>query len=98
MTHPFDEPLERTNDRWRNRRAMAWRSWWAAVVETAFLVGVLAWGRAEALGEASALIYASYGVWAAVIGAYVGFSTWDDVRRMTGGRYVVGDHGRPESG
>jgi hypothetical protein len=58
-------------DRWKHRRAMAW---------IAFLVGctyplLVLFTESLALGDVAASLYVFL---AAVVGAYIGFATWDD--------------------
>ena len=59
------------NDRWKNRRKMAWGSFIGAMI---FPLLVL-FTESDQLG---ALSVAFYTFCSAVVGAYIGFATWDD--------------------
>lgn len=61
-------------DRWKNRRRMAWL---ALIAGLAFPLLLLATDSAQ-LG---AVAGAFYGFAGAVVAAYIGFATWDDVAK-----------------
>ena len=60
-----------TADRWKNRRAMAWASLCAGL---AYPLLVL-FTESDQLGAIAAAFYVFV---SAVVGAYIGFATWDD--------------------
>lgn len=57
-------------DWWRNRRRLAQRAMAAAILETCALF---------VLPLPEAALWPTYGLWATVIGAYMGTAVWDDV-------------------
>ena len=63
-----------TQDRWKNRRAMAWASLCAGL---AYPLLVL-FTQSDQLGAIAAAFYVFV---SAVIGSYIGFATWDDKDR-----------------
>jgi len=65
----------------KNMRRMAWCAFFLAALETAALLWMIAVKEPSflnALGQASGLLWATYGTWTAMIGAYMGFSTARD--------------------
>jgi hypothetical protein len=60
-----------TADRWKNRRAMAWASLCAGL---AYPLLVL-FTESDQLGAIAAAFYVFV---SAVVGAYIGFASWDD--------------------
>ncbi len=60
----------READRWKNRRRLASWAMAAAILET----GALFW-----LELPAAALWPTYGLWASVLGAYMGTAVWDDV-------------------
>lgn len=64
-------------DRWKNRRRMAWL---ALIAGLAFPV-LLLFTESAQLG---AVAGAFYGFAGAVVAAYIGFATWDDVSKPKG--------------
>lgn len=64
-------------DRWNNRRRMAWL---ALIAGLAFPV-LLLFTESAQLG---AVAGAFYGFAGAVVAAYIGFATWDDVSKPKG--------------
>ena len=65
------------SDRWKNRRRMAWL---AMIGGLAFPLLVLF----TSSDQVSALAAAFYTFVGMVVGAYVGFATWDDVSHSKG--------------
>jgi hypothetical protein len=63
-----------SQDRWKNRRAMAWASLCAGL---AYPLLVL-FTESDQLGAIAAAFYVFV---SAVVGAYIGFATWDDKDR-----------------
>ena len=61
-----------TEDRWKNRRRMAWL---ALLAGLAFPL-LLLYTDSQQLGTVAGAFYAFAG---AVVAAYIGFATWDDV-------------------
>lgn len=59
------------NDRWKNRRAMAWLSLAAGLLFPLLLLAT----SSDQLGSVAAPFYVFVG---AVVGAYIGFATVDD--------------------
>lgn len=59
-------------DRWQNRRRMAWLSLVAGLVFPLLLL----WTDSQQLGAVSGSFYVFVG---AVVGSYIGFSTYEDV-------------------
>lgn len=59
-------------DRWKNRRAMAWVSMLAGLAFPLLLLVT----ESDQLGAIAAAFYVFVG---AVVGAYIGFATYDDV-------------------
>lgn len=71
MSAPTDHPDAERWWRWRRRFAQA--AFVCAIAETGWLLG-------NGIPEGSApLIAWSYGLWGAVICAYIGAATWSDV-------------------
>ena len=68
-----------TYDRWKNRRRMAWLALIAGLV---FPLLLLATDSAQ-LGAVAGAFYVFVG---AVVSAYVGFATWDDISHDQKGR------------
>lgn len=62
-------------DRWKNRRRMAWLSLLAGLLFPLLLL----YTESDQLGAVSGSFYAFVG---AVVGAYIGFSTYDDVKLL----------------
>jgi di/tricarboxylate transporter len=58
-------------DRWKNRRWMAW----AALIAGLLFPALLLYSDSAQLGAVAGAFYAFVGL---VVGAYIGFSTWDD--------------------
>ena len=58
-------------DRWKNRRRMAWLSMLAGLLFPLLILGT----ESPTLGAIAAPFYMFVG---AVVGAYIGFATWDD--------------------
>ena len=67
-------------DRWKNRRRMAWM---CAIAGIAFPLLVLVTKSTE-LGEISMPFYLFVG---SVVGAYIGFATYDDKWKQLGGQH-----------
>lgn len=61
-----------TSDRWKNRRRMAW----AALVAGVLFPLLLVWSDNAQLGAVSGAFYVFV---TGVVGAYMGFATYDDV-------------------
>lgn len=59
-------------DRWRNRRRMAWLAMWASI---GYPVLLIAQADGVALAQIAGPFYLFTG---AVVGAYIGFATWED--------------------
>ena len=59
------------NDRWKNRRWMAWLSLIAALLFPLLLL----WSQSDQLGAVAGAFYVFV---AAVVGSYMGFATLDD--------------------
>ena len=66
-----------TEDRWKNRRRMAWL---ALLAGLAFPL-LLLYTDSQQLGAVAGAFYAFAG---AVVAAYIGFATWDDVALKDG--------------
>lgn len=66
-----------SNDRWRNRRRMAWVALWAIMIVTYFALFSVPVERLNVLKE---VITWFYFVMGSVVGAYVGFATLDDIQ------------------
>lgn len=64
-------------DRWKNRRRMAWLS---LIAGLAFPV-LLLFTESAQLGAVAGAFYTFAG---AVVAAYIGFATWDDVSKPKG--------------
>jgi len=62
-------------DRWKNRRRMAWASLIGGLAFPLLILGT----DSNQLGEIAMAFYIFVG---AVVGAYVGFATYDDKNRM----------------
>ena len=62
-----------TTERWKNRRRMAWVSLVAALLFPLLLL----WSQSDQLGAVAGAFYMFA---AAVVGAYMGCATWDDVQ------------------
>jgi di/tricarboxylate transporter len=60
------------NDRWKNRRRMAWASLIAGLLFPLLLL----WSQSDQLGAVAGAFYVFV---SAVVGAYIGFASWDDV-------------------
>ena len=58
-------------DRWKNRRRMAW----TALVAGLLFPLLLLWSQSDQLGAVAGAFYVFV---SAVVGAYMGFATWDD--------------------
>jgi len=71
-------------DRWKNRRRMAWICMFAAI---GFPVLVL-FTESRELGEIATPFYMFV---SAVVGAYIGFATWEDNTRRNSNRYEPTD-------
>jgi len=59
-------------DRWKNRRRMAWVAMWSSMLYPLLLI---AQADGVALSQIAGPFYLFTG---AVVGAYIGFATWDD--------------------
>lgn len=59
-------------DRWKNRRRMAWAALLAGVLFPLLLI----WSNSEQLGAVAGAFYVFV---TGVVGAYMGFATYDDV-------------------
>jgi uncharacterized membrane protein YiaA len=59
-------------DRWKNRRKMAW----ASLVAGLLFPLLLLWSDSDQLGSVAGAFYVFV---TGVVGAYMGFATWDDV-------------------
>lgn len=70
-----------TNRRWKNRRRMAWLCLVAIFVVMALALFKIPEDRLAVLSE---LIGWFFTVMASIIGAYVGFSTLDDIKKLPG--------------
>lgn len=66
------KPYAMSSDRWRNRRRMAW----AALVASLAFPLLLLWSASDQLGAVAGPFYAFTG---AVVAAYIGFSTAEDM-------------------
>lgn len=78
-----DRKLALDSRRWKNRRKMAWLSLIAAVIQTAFLMimlAVLPIPHLEALSGYGVLFIAIYGFYAGIIMSYVGTAAYSDVK------------------
>lgn len=60
-------------DRWKNRRRMAWGAFIAAMLFPLLIL----FTDSEELGDLATQFYSFA---SAVVAAYIGFATWDDVR------------------
>lgn len=87
---------EQNQDKYRNRRRMAWLSFGCVIV---FGAGLLLFGlssdeRAQRVNDLSFLVGALLGVWTTVVGAYYGVTAITDntqIRVSAGGQYVTGE-------
>ena len=70
-------------DRWKNRRRMAWVCMIAGVGYPLLVLG----SNSRALGDIAVPFYLFV---SAVVGAYVGFATWDDKNMMANKRRDYG--------
>ena len=61
-----------TNERWKNRRRMAW----TALVAGLLFPLLLLWSQSDQLGAVAGAFYVFV---SAVVGAYIGFATVDDM-------------------
>jgi len=59
-------------ERWKNRRRMAW----AALAAGLLFPLLLLWSKSDQLGAVAGAFYLFV---SAVVGAYMGFASWDDV-------------------
>ena len=59
-------------ERWKNRRRMAW----AALIAGLLFPLLLLWSQSDQLGAVAGAFYVFV---SAVVGAYIGFATYDDV-------------------
>lgn len=59
------------HDRWKNRRRMAW----AALVAGLLFPLLLLWSQSDQLGAVAGAFYVFV---TGVVGAYIGFASWDD--------------------
>jgi len=69
------------NDRWRNRRKMAWLSMTAGIAFPLLLL----FAESDQLGAIAGPFYIFVG---AVVGAYIGFATVDDRWQKEGGEHA----------
>lgn len=67
-----------SNDRWKNRRRMAYISLFSMIVVTMCVMFPAV--AIERLRELSGVIIAFYTACGAIIGTYIGFATYDDVK------------------
>lgn len=65
------------NDRWKNRRQLAWLGMWAMIITTAMMMFIVPIERLKVLSE---VITWFYFVMGSVVGSYVGFSTLDYIK------------------
>jgi len=58
--------------RWQNRRRMAW----TALIAGLLFPLLLLWSQSDQLGAVAGAFYVFV---SAVVGAYIGFASWDDI-------------------
>lgn len=70
-----------TDNRWRNRRRMAW----TALIAGLLFPLLLLWSQSDQLGAVAGAFYVFV---SAVVGAYIGFATVDDMNadKLKGGQ------------
>lgn len=68
-----------SNDRWKNRRRMAWLCLLTAIFVTIAFLFLIPEGRLAGVAPALSWFYAFSG---SVVGAYIGFSTSDDKNHL----------------
>jgi hypothetical protein len=76
-TKETERPIDDRSKQWTNRRRMAWLSLLAMLVITGFLVFYVDVTRIEAL---SGIIDMFYIAMTSIVGAFIGFQTWWNVR------------------
>jgi len=71
--------LKLDNERWKNRRRMAWISLWATMIVTAAMMFAVPETRIEKLDEVVVWFYVSM---ASIIGVYIGSATFSDIKSL----------------
>ena len=72
--------LSLENERWKNRRQMAWISMWAILIVTAAMMFIVPETRLGGLDEVVVWFYVSM---ASIIGVYIGSATMSDIKSFT---------------
>jgi len=75
--------LSLENERWKNRRWMAWICLWAVMIVTASMMFLVPETRIEHLDEVVVWFYVSM---ASIISAYIGAATMSDIKSLVGMR------------
>lgn len=73
MNEAFRERIYQENFMWRNRRRMAWISFFSMLVVTALCFFWVPESRLEKLSDVITWYYMAM---ASIVGAYMGFTTW----------------------
>lgn len=68
--------LQLDNERWKNRRRMAWLALWSIIIATTAMFTVVPESRIEALDEIVAWFMMGM---VSIVGTYIGTSTWANV-------------------
>lgn len=74
---PEELDLQISSKRWKNRRRMAWLSLFSILVVTYYMLFKIEESRIEVLDSVVTWFYTVMG---SIVGAYVGFSTLEDIK------------------
>jgi len=80
-TQIFDKKQKK--DLWKNRRAMAWRSFYGAMIYLTFVALFVSFAsveRIKAFSELGSFSLTVFGFFGTIIAAYIGASTYHDVK------------------
>lgn len=75
--------LSLENERWKNRRWMAWICLWSVLIVTGLMMFLVPESRIASLDEVVVWFYVSM---ASIIGVYIGSATMSDIKSFVGNR------------
>ena len=84
--------LSLDNERWKNRRWMAWIALWSIIIATGAMFTVVPESRIEALD--TVIVWFMMGM-VSIVGTYIGTSTWANVSAARSARPAPGMGAKP---